>query len=211
MKIEKNITATLEREMDKRGLNCVELSAAIGFPRTTLQGYLKGTSHPRADSIEELADKLGLSVAELVSGEERPASVGGAGFERVLSDLPALHPLVQPAARQTISLLEAIFRISDELYGEEGADTDADAPGQDVSYRYCLYEMLDPFCGTLSYGILVKEHVRGNWTTIAQIAPFSSDRAATLDLIDRCTRLQLSPEHLLDVVQDFLTQQALST
>ena len=54
MKIEKNIMATLKREMDRRGMNYAEFSAEIGIPRTTLQGYLNGTSHPRADSIENL-------------------------------------------------------------------------------------------------------------------------------------------------------------
>ena len=33
-------------------------------------------------------------------------------------------------------------------------------------------------------------------------------REFALDLIDRCTKLQLSPEHLLDVVHDFLALQA---
>lgn len=42
LKIEKNIMATLKREMDKRGVNYVELSEAIDVPRTTLQGYLNG-------------------------------------------------------------------------------------------------------------------------------------------------------------------------
>ena len=54
MKIEKKIMTTLKREMDKRGVNYVGLSAEIDIPRTTLQGYLNGTSHPRADSIENL-------------------------------------------------------------------------------------------------------------------------------------------------------------
>ena len=75
MKIEKNIMATLKREMDKRGVNYAELSAEINVLRMTLQGYLNGTSHPRADSMENLADKLRISVAELVSGEEHFAPV----------------------------------------------------------------------------------------------------------------------------------------
>ena len=62
MTIEKNIMATLKREMDKRGVNYAEFSAEINIPRTTLQGYLNDTSHPRADSMENLADKLGISV-----------------------------------------------------------------------------------------------------------------------------------------------------
>nr|WP_325302560.1 DUF6514 family protein [uncultured Dysosmobacter sp.] len=207
MEIEKNITATLEREMNKRGLNCVKLSEAIDFPRTTLQGYLKGTSHPRADSMEELASKLGLSVAELISGEEYPTPIGSSGFDQIFSEILELHPLILPVAQQAALLLKTIFQVSETLYSTE-RPTDA-ALCQDAVYRYCLHELWDPFRRTVSYGILVKACTQGNWSTSALIAPFSSDRSAVLDLIDRCTSLQLSPEHLLDVVQDFLTQQDL--
>ncbi len=65
LEIKENIAATLKREMDKRGVNFMEFSTELGIPRTTLQGYLKGTSSPRADSLEDLAGKLGLSPAEL--------------------------------------------------------------------------------------------------------------------------------------------------
>ncbi|WP_367272227.1 helix-turn-helix domain-containing protein [uncultured Dysosmobacter sp.] len=68
MQIEKNIAATLRSEMERQGKTLMEFSTELGIPRSTLQGYLKGTSHPRADSMEELAYKLGISLADLVSG-----------------------------------------------------------------------------------------------------------------------------------------------
>ena len=40
----------------------------------------------------------------------------------------------------------------------------------------------------------------------ALAAPFSSDRAAVLDLIDRCAKAQLPPAKLVDEVQNFLAQ-----
>lgn len=209
MKIEKNIMATLKREMDKRGVNYAELAAEIDVPRTTLQGYLNGTSHPRSDSMENLADKLGISVAELVSGEEHSVFVSNSDFEQILSSIPTLHPKVLPAAQQAASLLKSLFQLSEDLYAAE--NTDIDAPCQNLGYLYCLHELWDPFRRSLSYGILVKECTHGNWSTIAMMAPFSGNRSAVLGLIDRCTRLQPAPEHLLDVVQDFLTQQVLTT
>ena len=38
----------------------------------------------------------------------------------------------------------------------------------------------------------------------ALVAPFSSDRAAVLDLTDRCAKAQLPPSQLVDEVQNFL-------
>lgn len=143
LEIKENIPATLKREMDKRGLTFMEFSTELGIPRTTLQGYLKGTSSPRADTLEELAKKMGISPATLVAGKEHPDSMGISCLDPILLELLSLHPLV-------LSIT------------------------QDV------------------------------------VAPSSHDRAAVTQINRRCTKLQLSPEHLLDVVQDFLTQSALS-
>ena len=67
MDINKNISAVLRRELDRRGLNFMEFAKDLDIPRTTLYGYLKGTTSPRADSLEELAKKLGISPAELIA------------------------------------------------------------------------------------------------------------------------------------------------
>lgn len=56
-----------------------------------------------------------------------------------------------------------------------------------------------------------KACMHGSWSTIARVAPFSGSKSAVLGLIDQCTKLQLAPEHLLDVVQDSLTQQVPAT
>lgn len=92
MEIKKRISVVLKSEMEKRGLNFMEFSAELDIPRTTLQGYLKGTSSPRADSLEELADKLGISLAELVSGKEQPKNKGAACLEPVFAKFRRFTP-----------------------------------------------------------------------------------------------------------------------
>lgn len=128
--------------MDKRGVNYAEFSAEINIPRTTLQGYLNDTSHPRADSMENLADKLGISVAEMVSGEEPSASAMDFDFDQILSTVPTLHPKVLPAAQQAASLLKSLLQLSKELYAAE--ERNVDTPYQNVDHLYCLHEMWDP-------------------------------------------------------------------
>ncbi len=208
MEIEKNIMATLKREMDRRGVSYAGFSEEIGIPRSTLQSYLKGTSCPRADSLEALADKLGLSVAELVSGEECPSHTGISCLDQVLAEIPLLHPRALVIAQEAVSLLQTAFQMSNDLHGIETPDVDEQFP--EAVYQYCLHEMRDDSHDVPIYGILVKEHCQDRWVTVSLIAAFSHDGDAVLHLIERCTRLQLSPEHLLDVVQDFLTQQVLT-
>ena len=207
LEIKENISATLKREMDKRRLSFMEFSTALGIPRSTLQGYLKGTSSPRADTLEELAKKLGISPAELVAGKEYPSSMGISCLDPVLLELPSLHPLVLPAAQNTVSLLQYIFRLSSDLNALDEKTAPEEPP--DAVYRYFLYELKSPSYQSPTYGIMVKERFAGSWATIAVVAPLSHDKAAVTQIIQRCTKLQLSPEHLLDVVQDFMTQCAL--
>lgn len=209
MEIKKHIAATLKREMEKRGLNFMEFSTELGIPRTTLQGYLKGTSSPRADSLEELAGKLGISPAELVSGKESPGNTGVSCLDPVLVELSALHPQALPVAQDAVSLLQYAFQLSEDLYAPK--ETAAAEGPSGAAYRYFLHELKAPLHRSPAYGILVKEHVDEGWVTIAVVAPFSRDKDAVAQLAKRCTELQLSPEHLLDTIQDFLTQYALTT
>lgn len=54
--------------------------------------------------------------------------------------------------------------------------------------------------------ILCKEKQHGVWTAVAVAAPFSCDLEAVSRLARTCTALGLYPEHLPDVVTDFITQ-----
>lgn len=208
MAIEKNIIETLKREMDKRGVNYVGLSNEIGIPRSTLHGYLKGTSHPRSDSLDELAKRLGISIAELVSGTEYPHT-GISCIDQMFWELPRLHPLVFPIAREAVFLLQTMFSMSDAMYDVDGHLTNKGVT--EATYRYCLHELRDSSFCIPSYGIVMEQRLEDRWSTVAVVSPISRDRASVIRLIDLCSKLQLSPEHLLDVVQDFLTMEYLST
>ena len=186
MNIDKNIAAKLKREMSKRGVNYAEFAEELGIPRTTMQGYVKGSSNPRADSMEELANRLGISVAELVSEEEYPAHTGNACLDELISMLPTLHPLARPAAIDAVSMLKIAFQLCED--------------------SYCLHESRNLRSRPPSYGILVKRNSTSEPALSALVAPFSSDRAAVLDLIDRCAKAQLPPAKLVDEVQNFLAQ-----
>ena len=82
MQIEKNIAATLRRRMDEAGKTKLEFSRDLGIPRSTLQGYLRGEKGLRSDSIEELAKRLGMSPAQLISGPGCGAPANGPDWTR---------------------------------------------------------------------------------------------------------------------------------
>ena len=130
MQIEKNIAATLQRRMDEAGKTKLEFSRDLGIPRSTLQGYLRGEKGLRSDSIEELAKRLGMSPAQLISGPGAAEAVSPAA--NAASSL-AQHSLVRALAEE---IVEAALRRSGEWAGLDAAET-GNAP--DGAYRYALY------------------------------------------------------------------------
>ncbi len=61
------------------------------------------------------------------------------------------------------------------------------------------------------YGIICREEHGEHWTAVAVVAPFSADLDAITSLAEKCTALQLSPDHLIDVVSDFISQVLMDT
>ena len=188
MQIEKNIAATLQRRMDEAGKTKLEFSRDLGIPRSTLQGYLRGEKGLRSDSIEELAKRLGMSPAQLISGPGAAEAVSPAA--NAVSSL-AQHSLVRALAEE---IVEAALRRSGEWAGLDAAETGS-APDGAARVPY-------------AYGILGQQRLDGEWKTVAMIAPFSNDSAATAHLARRCTGQQLEPIHILDVIHDFMNTEA---
>ena len=67
LKICQGIAQTINEAMIVRNKTLSALAEEIGVPISSLQNYASGRSNPRADTIEILAEKLGVSPAELIS------------------------------------------------------------------------------------------------------------------------------------------------
>ena len=52
------------------------------------------------------------------------------------------------------------------------------------------------------YGLLAETLIHGNWEIIAVTSDISLDKSLVERLAETCTRLQLDPIHLMDVVMD---------
>ncbi len=60
----------------------------------------------------------------------------------------------------------------------------------------------------ISYGIAVYADAKsdGTATIVASARDLTSDKSKINSLVDKCNRLELSPIHFYDVVEDFLTE-----
>lgn len=106
MKIQKNIAAAIKSAMEERNLSVVEFSKELGIGKTSLQDYLDEDCNMRADTIELVSEKLGITPAQLVSGPVLP--------EGLSEDM--VHPLLYPIADDFGKLRETILNVSDALY-----------------------------------------------------------------------------------------------
>lgn len=67
MSIVKNISHALRWYKEANKLSMNELAKELGIAVSSLQGYMDGTANPRTDTIELLAEKMHLSIIEMVS------------------------------------------------------------------------------------------------------------------------------------------------
>ena len=106
MNIQKNIAATLKTAMREKDMTLVEFADEIGIARSSLQGYLKEHSNPRADTIELLSKKLNIPPTQLISGPEEPA-----GCINLPKD-DEIHPLLTPALELCRELSVELLHLS---------------------------------------------------------------------------------------------------
>lgn len=114
MKIQKNIAATIKNAMADKNQGMVEFSRELGIGKSSLQGYLREDYNMRADTIELVSERLGITPAELVSGP---------GYLNELqNEEDMIHPLLYPISDELNSLRRAIIGVSKELRKIEDLD-----------------------------------------------------------------------------------------
>lgn len=90
MSIGENVAQIIKRVKTERNLSMAEMAEEFGIAKSQLEVYITGAGNPRADTLELLADKIGVSVSEIISaqhpGWERAEIAERAA--RVFSSLP---------------------------------------------------------------------------------------------------------------------------
>ncbi len=72
-----------------------------------------------------------------------------------------------------------------------------------ITYILCRETYKTKQAERIAYGIAA--YAEDEPTCIAKLHDITSDKNALAELVSLCNRLQLSPIHLHDVVEDFLT------
>ena len=143
-----------------------------------------GSEGPPARTIQQIADRMGISPGELVSGEDVPH---GSAFEIISEMLESLHPsLYKDGEFLWTSMLE-LFRCSERCWEE------------DAYWRYSLTEP-SPF----RYGLKAEIRTKAGWKYVKESVPFTDDRSTAQTAAEIFTRNALSPIHLEEAIEDHL-------
>lgn len=90
MPISENIAGFLRRYREEHHFSIAELSDELGIAKSAVVDYLSGEGNPRANTVDLIAEKCGVSATEVISarppGWERAEIIGQAA--RVFSGLP---------------------------------------------------------------------------------------------------------------------------
>ena len=190
-----NIAILLKRKKQEENRSLTEISEEFDIPRSTLQNLMRGEKPLRTDTVELIAKKFNVPLGELVSG----APVGcrmtiRAALDTLLREVHTIPDPFRSAAASMLRSLEEAFRLNeiaslkDDLYYLNCYNPN------DV-YRYYVHEsLIGP-----RYGIVAKQNTNG-WTTVALAPGLSDDLGVMLALARDCTKAQLPPEKLAEVI-----------
>jgi transcriptional regulator with XRE-family HTH domain len=62
----------LQKRADELGVKQVDLCKKLGIPKTTMNGYFKGTREPDIETLKLLARALGVTVGHLIGDIDAP-------------------------------------------------------------------------------------------------------------------------------------------
>lgn len=108
MPINKNLAEFLQQYRQKKHLSLAGLAEELDIPPSSTEKYCSGTGNPRADTLETLAKKCGVSPEEMISA--RPSSWERAEIvERAVRLFSSLPPgRRERAVKQFLALVDEL-------------------------------------------------------------------------------------------------------
>ena len=115
----------LNKLLSSSGMMQKDLAEFVGAKTTTVSGWTRGISYPRADAMEKIAKFFGVPTSRLVGSEDSSSPVSSANelknedLRLLVQDLSKLTPEQHKQAR---SLFRAAFMFTNPELFNEGDD-----------------------------------------------------------------------------------------
>ena len=192
---------TLKKFKEAQKLTFVEFSEELGIAKSALRGYMLQERNPRLDTLELIAEKLKISLPELL-GYENPARK------------PKIHPMVEAIYEQILQLSDSLY--AQEVYLKGGKEYLPYALPEILSTSFLtegnseamfLYIPYEETYYTSELGIYRSCGIaifQGREFLMA-VSDISTEAKDLIWLAKLCCKECLSPIHFCDVIEDFLS------
>ena len=111
--------------LKEAGVMQKDLANAIGAKYTTVSGWTRGISYPRADAMEKIADFFGIPTSKLITERAAPASTEEEPKnEDVRSMIRILNKLPQEELEQAKDIFAVMFKKNHPDLFEKGNEDD---------------------------------------------------------------------------------------
>lgn len=195
------LSETLKKIKEVQRLTYVEFSEDLGIAKSALYGYIQEELSPRLDTLEIIAEKLGMSVSELLNG----------GTSKGRSKI---HPMLQVAYEQLLHLSESLYAWEIHLEADKEFSllphvlpqtfcSSQQEESSETTFLYIPFEetFYHPEFGAYhSCGIAVFQGKE----LLMSVSDISTVEKDVICLANLCSKEQLFPIHFPDVVPDFL-------
>lgn len=200
MNTKNSFAVALKQIREARGMTMRAFSEEVGIALSSLVEYEAGRRLPRGDTVKQMADKLHISPASLISPLASDNLSLHSCLEYISRYIQSMHPNTRASASHALELLLLAVKTSENLFCMEAHIAPPENPS--AQFRYVLQETRS---SSPAYGILVEELRDGVWSVAASFAPFSNDRLAVLNIVFFANELQLPPDQFFsEVFPDFL-------
>ena len=108
--------------MKRRNLKLVPFAKFLGISITALHDYLHARGNPQLDTLLLIADKLGISLSQLLFRGQQFDSYGRSALNAIPDEISMLHPRLRDAASFQFLALQALYDSSDKLLLDETVD-----------------------------------------------------------------------------------------
>lgn len=108
MSISKNLAKVLMQYKQEYGLSFEELAQKLNLPKSSTVNYCNGTGNPRADTLELLAERCGMPVTTMVSGQP-PGWEQAETIVLAAKELGSLPPAARERAVELFLALAVLF------------------------------------------------------------------------------------------------------
>lgn len=100
----------IQRYMSINGMERKDLAECIGVPYTTVCDWINAKTYPRIDKIEKMAQVFGISKADLVEEQEKPATDTGDGQIMTADEInTAARKLSQEEQKALLELIKTML------------------------------------------------------------------------------------------------------